>query len=263
MKAIILAAGRGKRLYPYTKYIPKCLLDIGGVTILEHQINSIRDCGINEVVIVIGFGFDKVENFLRNYDGLGLKIKTLYNPFYQTTNSLISLWIARGEMDRDIVVMNGDDVFEIDVLDSALNMMEEKICLPAKKRSDYEAEDMKIVISKNDIIEIGKSLKRTPTAESVGVRVFRDTGVELLKRSIEDEMRSTNPEKKWYISAIHRLIEDGYRVKSLDIGDMFWMDVDYPSDLFKARYNSNSFLNGKRKTDSRYNQTLLRVVDNV
>ena len=44
---------------------------------------------------------------------------------------------------------------------------------------------------------------------------------------------------------------------------MFWMDVDYPSDLFKARYNSNSFLNGKRKADSRYNQTLLRVVDNV
>ena len=94
MKAIILAAGRGKRLYPYTKYIPKCLLDIGGgVTILEHQINSIRACGIDEVVIVIGFGFEKVENFLRNYDGLGLKIKTLYNPFYQTTNSLISLWM--------------------------------------------------------------------------------------------------------------------------------------------------------------------------
>ncbi len=108
MKAIILAAGRGKRLYPYTKYIPKCLLDIGGVTILEHQINSIRDCGIDEVVIVIGFGFEKVENFLRTYDGLGLKIRTLYNPFYQTTNSLISLWIARGEMDQDIVVMNGD-----------------------------------------------------------------------------------------------------------------------------------------------------------
>jgi len=262
MKAIILAAGRGKRLYPYTKYIPKCLLDIGGVTILEHQINNIRDCGINEVVIVIGFGFEKVENFLRNYDGLGLRIKTLYNPFYQTTNSLISLWITRGEMDQDIVVMNGDDVFEIDVLESTLNIMEEKICLPAKKRTDYEEEDMKIVVKKDNIIEIGKSLKRLPTAESVGVRVFRDTGVELLKRSIEEEMRSANPEKKFYISAIHRLIKKGYRVKSVDIEGLFWMDVDFPSDLFKARHNSNKFLNRSYKSDKSYDQTLLRVVNN-
>lgn len=261
MKAIILAAGRGKRLYPYTKYIPKCLLDIGGVTILEHQINSIRDCGIDEVVIVIGFGFEKVENFLRTYDGLGLKIRTLYNPFYQTTNSLISLWIARGEMDQDIVVMNGDDVFELDVLDSALSMLEDKICLPAKRRDEYEDEDMKIVVKEGNIIEVGKLLESSPSAESVGVRVFRDTGVELLKRAIEEEMRSDSPEKKWYISAIHRLIEKGYKIKSFDVEDMFWMDVDYPGDLFKARINSNKFLNSKFYSDKPYEQRLLRVVD--
>jgi NDP-sugar pyrophosphorylase family protein len=65
MKVVILAAGRGSRFYPYTKYIPKCLLDIGSETILEHQINHIRNCGIDKVVIVVGFGFEKVENFLR------------------------------------------------------------------------------------------------------------------------------------------------------------------------------------------------------
>ncbi len=234
---------------------------MGGVTILEHQINSIRACGIDEVVIVIGFGFEKVEDFLRNYDGLGLKIKTLYNPFYQTTNSLISLWIARGEMDQDVVVMNGDDVFEIDVLDSALSMLEDKICLPAKKRDEYEEEDMKIVVKEGNIVEVGKSLESSPSAESVGVRVFRDTGVELLKRSIEEEMRSENPEKKWYISAIHRLIEKGYKVKSFDVEDMFWMDVDYPADLFKARINSVKFLDRRIETEVPQEQRLLRVVN--
>ncbi|NIT13252.1 MAG: hypothetical protein GTN99_03120 [Candidatus Dadabacteria bacterium] len=236
-------------------------MDVGGVTILEHQINSIRACGIDEVVIVIGFGFEKVEDFLRNYDGLGLKIKTLYNPFYQTTNSLISLWIARGEMDQDVVVMNGDDVFEIDVLDSALSMLEDKICLPAKKRDEYEEEDMKIVVKEGNIVEVGKSLESSPSAESVGVRVFRDTGVELLKRSIEEEMRSENPEKKWYISAIHRLIEKGYKVKSFDVEDMFWMDVDYPADLFKARINSVKFLDRRIETEVPQEQRLLRVVN--
>jgi len=255
MKAVILAAGRGKRLYPYTKYIPKCLLEIGGETILEHQINHIRDCGIDEIVIVVGFGFEKVENFLRNYDGLGMKIKTLYNPFYQTTNSLISLWIARGEMDSDMVVMNGDDVFEIDVLEQALRMRDEKICLPVKRKTNYEDEDMKVIIQESKVVDISKTLTSRASAESVGVRVFRDTGVELLKRSIEEEMRTGGAENKWYISAIHRLIKKGYKVKSLDIDDLFWMDVDYPSDLFKARLNSDKFI---KKS---YQERVLRVVE--
>lgn len=255
MKAVILAAGRGKRLYPYTKYIPKCLLDIGGETVLELQINHIRDCGINEVVIVVGFGFEKVENFLRNYDGLGMRIKTLYNPFYQTTNSLVSLWIARGEMDEDIVVMNGDDVFEIEVLEQALKIRDEKICLPVKKKPTYEDEDMKVVIDRGRIVDIGKVLPSPPSAESVGIRVFRDTGVEFVKRAIEEEMRVEGAEKKWYISAIHRLIRKGYKIKSLDVENLFWMDVDYPSDLFRARYNSASFIDKPKQ------QRILRIVE--
>lgn len=254
MKAIILAAGRGTRLYPYTQYIPKCLLDIGGATILEHQMNHIRDCGISEVVIVVGFGFEKVENFLRNYDGLGMKIKTLYNPFYQTTNSLISLWIARGEMNEDIVVMNGDDVFEIEVLDKALSVNGEKICLPIKRKLTYEDEDMKVQLDNGRIQGISKSIKKNISAESVGIRVFRDTGVEIIKRALEEEMRTPAAEKKWYISSIRRLINKGYKIKSLDIKELFWMDVDYPVDLFKVRAISHKFLGNTHP------QRYLRVV---
>lgn len=255
MKAIILAAGRGTRLYPYTQYIPKCLLDIGGATILEHQMNHIRDCGISEVVIVVGFGFEKVENFLRNYDGLGMRIKTLYNPFYQTTNSLISLWIARGEMNEDLVVLNGDDVFEIEVLDKVLAVNGEKICLPIKRKLTYEDEDMKVQLDNGRIQGISKSIKKNISAESVGLRIFRDTGVEIIKRAIEEEMRTPAAEKKWYISSIRRLINKGYKIKSLDINELFWMDVDYPADLFKVRAISHKFLG------STHPQRYLRVVD--
>lgn len=255
MKAIILAAGRGTRLYPYTQYVPKCLLDIGGVTILEHQLNHIRDCGISEVAIVVGFGFEKVENFLRSYDGLGMKIKTLYNPFYQTTNSLISLCIARGELDDDILIMNGDDVFEIEVINKVLSDSNEKFCMPVKIKDAYEEEDMKITLEENNIVDISKRVRSNVSAESVGLRVFRDTGVEILKRAVEEEMRTAFSEKKWYISAVQRLINRGYRIQSLDIGNLFWMDVDYPVDLFKVRANSDKFLNFNQS------QTYLRVVE--
>ena len=257
MKAIILAAGRGSRLYPYTHDKPKCLLDIGNISILEQQINHIRDCGINEVVIVVGFGFERVEDFLRSYDGLGMRIKTLYNPFYQSTNSLVSLWIARSEFDEDIVVMNGDDVYEIGVLDKALSVRDEKICLPIKRKPRYDGEDMKVTVDGNRVSKISKSISKGETsAESVGIRVFRDRGVELLKRSVEEEMRNPGAENKWYISSIHRLISKGYEIRPLDIGNLYWMDVDCPLDLFRARKEADRFMRKEYGAPG-----LLRVVD--
>ena len=257
MKAIILAAGSGTRMYPYTHDKPKCLLDIGNISILEHQINTIRDCGINEIVVVVGFRFERVEDFLRSYDDLGMRINTLYNPFYQSTNSLVSLWIARSELDEDVVVMNGDDVYEADVLDKALSVRDEKICLPIKKRPRYEREDMKIIVDDGRITKISKEISNAETsAESVGIRVFRDTGVELLKRAVEEEVRNPGAEGKWYISSIHRLISKGYGIRPLDIGELYWMDVDCPLDLFRARKQSDRFLKKEYRVPS-----LLRIVD--
>ena len=197
-------------MFPYTNDKPKCLLHVGGISILKHQRNHIRDCGISEIVIVVGVGFERVEDFLRSYDGLGMRINTLYNPFYQSTNSLVSLWIARSEFDEDIVVMNGDDVYEIGVLDKVLSVRDEKICLPIKKRPRYEREDMKVMVDDSRITKISKDISNGETsAESVGIRMFRDMGVELLKRAVEEEMRNPGAEGKWYISSIHRLISKG------------------------------------------------------
>ena len=79
MKAIILAAGKGQRLQPHTNEIPKCLLTLDTQTILEHQINHLKTCDIDEVNVVVGFASNKVEEFLGNYDSLGMKINTIYN----------------------------------------------------------------------------------------------------------------------------------------------------------------------------------------
>lgn len=246
MKAIILAAGIGSRLRPYTEHIPKCLLNIGGTSILGNQINHIRDCGINDVVIVVGFGFDKIESFLRNYDTLGMRIKTLYNPFYQTTNSLVSLCLARGEMDDDLIIMNGDDIFEIDILDSMINTRGDKIVLPVKKKDCYDKEDMKIRMESGCVSLVTKDIDSEVHYESVGLRLFRGTGVEMIKRACEEEMRGEGVHQKWYISCIQRLVDKGYKITPFDVQDMFWMDVDYPKDLFVAKNSRDRFLFNNR-----------------
>ena len=169
----------------------------------------------------------------------------------------MSLWIARSEFDEDLVVMNGDDVYEIGVLDKVLSVRDEKICLPIKRRPRYEREDMKVIVDDGKITKVSKDISNGETsAESVGIRVFSDTGVELLKRAIEEEMRNPGAEGKWYISSIHRLINKGYKIKPLDIGELYWMDVDCPLDLFRARKQADRFLKEEYRASN-----LLRIVD--
>tara|TARA_B100001996_G_C18659851_1_gene592633 strand:+ start:1113 stop:1868 length:756 start_codon:yes stop_codon:yes gene_type:complete len=247
MKAIILAAGKGKRLQPHTNEIPKCLLTIDNETILEHQINHLKSCDIEEVNVVVGFAKDKVEEFLGNYDSLGMKINTIYNPFWETTNSLFSLWAARFQLNSDVVLLNGDDVFELEVMNQILSNKDE-ICVPYKVKKNYAAEDMKVKIKDGYLISIGKNLKNA-SGESVGIRVFRNEGVEILKRSLEKEIRTDNFNLKWYASGIDRILQRGHKIKTLDIRDLYWHDVDYPNDLNNAKINVNKISTKKKKAN--------------
>ena len=85
MRAVILAAGESRRLFEYTREIPKCLLDVGGRSILERQISSLREAGIEEITVVVGHGADA----LRRVGGPSLRYVT--NPDYRTTNSI---WVT-------------------------------------------------------------------------------------------------------------------------------------------------------------------------
>ena len=237
MKAIILAAGKGERLQPHTKEIPKSLLKIDNGTILENQINHLKKCEIEEINVVVGFAYERVEEFLKNLNILNIKINTIYNPFWDKTNSLFSLWCARNVLNDDTILLNGDDVFEIDVLRKIISNKDE-ICVPYKIKESYVAEDMKVKIENGYVSSIGKDLKDI-SGESVGVRVFRGEGLLILKRALEKEIRTEKFNKKWYASAISRILNRGHKVSSVDIGDSYWHDVDYPKDLEDARENSD------------------------
>ena len=247
MKAIILAAGKGQRLQPHTNEIPKCLLTLDTQTILEHQINHLKTCDIDEVNVVVGFASNKVEEFLGNYDSLGMKINTIYNPFWETTNSLFSLWAARFQLNSDVVLLNGDDVFELEVMKQILSNKDD-ICVPYKVKKEYAAEDMKIQIKDGLLSSIGKNLKNA-SGESVGIRVFRNEGVEILKRSLEKEIRTESFNLKWYASSIERILQRGHKIKALNINSLYWHDVDYPNDLNNAKLNINKI--SSKKTASK------------
>src|SRR5262249_61214216 len=98
MKAVILSAGQGSRLLPLTADRPKCLLPLGPKSLIEWQIDILSRCGIDEVVVVLGFRAALVEAVLAGLGRPELRIRTLFNPFYNVAGNLRSCWLGRTGM---------------------------------------------------------------------------------------------------------------------------------------------------------------------
>ena len=109
-QAIILAAGQGHRLWPYTQDRPKCLLDIGGKTILEHQVHALLAQGIDRITVVTGY----LGHMIR--DVLGEQAQYITNQHYTETSSMYSLWLARGAALEGCLILNADVFFHPGIL---------------------------------------------------------------------------------------------------------------------------------------------------
>jgi len=100
MKAIILSAGQGSRLGHLVDDRPKCLIDFGGRTLLDRQLDTLEANGVDEAVVVTGFHDELVDAAIAARTG-GPKVRTIYNPFYKVADNTGSLFMAREELAGD------------------------------------------------------------------------------------------------------------------------------------------------------------------
>jgi choline kinase len=107
-KAIILSAGQGSRLGHLTDDKPKCLIQFNGRTLLDRQLDALAANGVEEAVVVTGFRDDQIEAALERRGDAGPRVRTVYNPFYQVADNLGSLFVAKAEIEGDVLVWNGD-----------------------------------------------------------------------------------------------------------------------------------------------------------
>ena len=145
-KAIILSAGQGKRLSPLTDTRPKCLVELSGRTVLHWQLKHLAEAGITEVVVVTGFAADTVETEIAGLKIPGLSVRTLFNPFYALTDNLATCWLARGELVGDVLLLNGDTLFETAIAERLIAAPPAPITVTIdRKASGYDADDMKVL----------------------------------------------------------------------------------------------------------------------
>lgn len=233
MKAIILSAGQGKRLLPYTAERPKCTVPINGQAMVEWQIDELIKCGVEDICVVVGYGADKVEQLLNDRYGQG-GVRTIFNPFYSVADNLGTCWIARSEMTEDFIILNGDTLFQAPVLETLLASGPRPVTVTIDRKNSYDGDDMKVILDGERLVRIGKDLPLDQVhAESIGMLLFRGEGPGLFRQTVEDVMRNPTSLKRWYLSVIDELAQKT-PVWTCSIEGLVWGEVDCPADLKHA-----------------------------
>ena len=233
MKAIVLSAGQGKRLLPLTAASPKCLLTIQGKALIEWQIDELRKCGIHQIVVVTGYRADKIDDLLhRRYGSDGLK--TIYNKDYAKGDNLVSCWAAHGEMTEDFILLNGDTLFEADVLKTLMQSPGNHITVVVSHKDAYDADDMKVKMEGCRLVQIGKHIPQEEIhGESIGMIRFHGQGPALFCNAMESALRDPKATRYWYLSVIDAMAGQ-MPVWTCSIDGLKWCEVDYPADLKHA-----------------------------
>ena len=233
-KAIILSAGQGSRLGHLVDDKPKCLVDFGGRSLLDRQLDTLEANGVEEAVVVTGFHDEMIDKAVAARGG-GPRVRTIFNPFYKVADNLGSLFIAREELSGDTLVWNGDTLVSDTLMKRVVANQRPGICVTIDRKDSYDEDDMKVIAADDGRLRaIGKRIADGVNAESIGLLAFRSGGAERFREAIERAMRTSEGTTIWYLRVIHHLAQNG-EVWTLDIKGEEWGEVDFPEDVDRAR----------------------------
>lgn len=240
MKLIILAAGKGERLMPLTRNTPKPLLDMGnGYTLLEEQMRAAEASGVvDETVLVIGYLAAQIEAKLDYHREHGLSVRTVYNPFYEVSNNLMSLWLARHEMTRDFMITNGDNLFAPDVFRGLADGSHEGITLSVSPKTAFDNDDMRVTLDAGAVLRVSKQLPDAEShAESPGLALVRGHRARtVFADHLERMVRQNGYLKKFWLEVFNHLADEGVHIDAWPFdGKTLWREVDFHDDVIGLR----------------------------
>ena len=227
MNAIILAAGKGTRL-DGAAVKPKCLVEIGGQTLLQRQIESLRDANINRIVIVVGFGADSIR------DECDSDITFVENNDYAETSSLYSLWLAREHLTDGFVVLNCDVLFHPQLLANLLESSHaDALLLSDTQVIPLGDEEMKVKLKDDLVIDISKSMDPSEAdGENVGIVKFSAPGAQALIGYM-DALVASGAKKDWAPRAFREFALH-HPLHALSTAGLPWIEIDFPEDYQRA-----------------------------
>ncbi len=226
MRVIILAAGIGKRLKPFTTSIPKCLFKLGeDETLLSRMINIAKDNSVNEICVVTGFQHSLIEEAISG-------VKFVHNPFYRVTNSIASMWFARDYLDDDVILINADIVFQDSLFKKVLEF--DRPAFVVMDSSKVSEADYKVAVLNHKVVMMGKDLSNA-SGEYAGITRLSKKSASELRNKIESMILSDQI-GDWYETAlVSMILEDSFSLYFLDVPQCAWTEIDTADDLLEAK----------------------------
>jgi choline kinase len=228
MRGIILAAGRGARLNGGNNDMPKCLVSLGGETLLSRNINLLRRAGVDDVAVVIGCAADTVR---RTCHG----VTFVENARFAQTNSLYSLWLARPLLADGFVVMNCDVLVHPQLLTDLLTARHDDALLISYRdeHTCFGEEEMKVRVRCGRVVDISKTMDpELADGENLGVVKFGAAGARLLIEEM-DALVADNQHKAWVPRAFKAFAERR-PLHAIGTRGLPWTEIDFPEDYRRA-----------------------------
>lgn len=228
MKGIILAAGRGARLNGGNGDMPKCLVTLGGETLLSRNVGLLRAAGLDEIVVVVGCAAATVR---RSCPG----VTFVENAKFAQTNSLYSLWLARTHLAEGFVVMNCDVLVHPQLIADLLTARHDDALLLAYRDEDtaYGDEEMKVAVRCGRVVDISKTMDPSDAdGENLGIVKFGAAGARVLLEEA-DRLVAAGDHKAW----VPRAFKEFARRRPLHaVGTRGfpWIEIDFPEDYRRA-----------------------------
>jgi choline kinase len=244
MIGLILAAGAGRRLRPYTDTLPKALVPVDeerGLTVIDLTLQNFAEVGLTEAAIVIGYRGEAVRERRAAFEAkYGVRLHLVQNDKAEEWNNAYSLWCARDYLRQGVILANGDTVHPVSV---------ERTLLAAREREGYTGrvvlaldtvksladEEMKVVWDAGDgVLSITKLMDPAEaTGEYIGVTLIEAEAAD----ELADALRTTfeRDPQLYYEDGYQELVARGFRVDVEPIGEVPWVEIDNHDDLAKAR----------------------------
>lgn len=229
MKAIILAAGHGSRLLPLTLSRPKCLVEVGGRAILDHQLDAVARAGFAGAVIVGGYRIDQIADHLTSRGG-GIATDLVFNPFWSSANSIGSVWAVRAHLHAPFALMNGDTLFDAGILRAAVDGAQDGVNLVVEPLIEPGLDDMLVEADGDRVVTVGKHMPgHTPTDRSLGLILsVGGTAYAEALRAVIGEENGIHA----YHHAVVRRVAQGPGVTAIRIDRaLHWQEIDRPEDI--------------------------------